>query len=607
MPARNNPFYRYRNPAVGYGMNGLAAAMFPDAAGMTPLQQSQIAENQAQTSAATALAGYRGEQTRGERDVNNAMVSAPTAIAELLLSGGVLQSDPMRANPDYKAPTPIDFASILTNPAQINQPISSPILPGATAQDKLAAAIQEATIRKIRLDDMLKAAGINGFTQRAAGQNPDSALAFAPFVGVSPNQNTALTTGRQDAISARDAGEARAQADSVATINANSAAVVERIRQGGANDRNRYNQDNKPVSAGNNVDVIVSPAQGKALGIVPNAEGQYIVRGRATVGAGQDQYPGSLGGTNAAGRQSSSIEVARINQEGSTLRQNTRPVAVGNNVDVIVSPEQGKALGLTPDEQGRYVIRGRATVGTGQDQAAGSLGGPNTAGRQSSAPEVARINQAGATERQNGRPVAAGNNVDVIVSEAQGKALGITPNAQGQYVIQGRATVGAGQDQRPGTAGGSVISGRDRPGRVPADRGPTAVPTAATKRMESKIREALKADGVVADESVVLGLVSAAGAAWQTSKNPDSAADGVIQRLRAGETVNGVSMSKGNRRVLGVPVPGTERSNASRAKPLTQAEIQDARQRAVDAIASGAPREAVLQRLRENGIDPKGL
>jgi hypothetical protein len=125
--------------------------------------------------------------------------------------------------------------------------------------------------------------------------------------------------------------------------------------------------------------------------------------------------------------------------------------------------------------------------------------------------------------------------------------------------------------------------------------------------MEGKIREALKADGVVADESVVLGLVSAAGAAWQTSKNPDSAADGVIQRLRAGETVNGVSMSKGNRRVLGFSVPGTERSNASRAKPLTQAEIQDARQRAVDAIASGAPREAVLQRLRENGIDPKGL
>lgn len=439
MPVRENPFYRYRNPAVGYGMEGLASAMFGGQA--NPVQQSQITENQAQAAAAQALAGYRGEQTRGERDVNNAMTTAPSAIAELLLSGGVLQSDPMRANPDYKAPTPIDFASIFTNPAQVNQPISSPMLPGATAQDKMAAAIQEAAIRKIKLDDLLKAAGITGYQQRITGPNPDSALGFAPFAGVtSPNANTALTTGAQDRISARDAGEASSQAQAV----------------------------------------------------------------------------------------------ARIQQQGAAERANNRPVSAGNNVDVILSPAQGQLLGIEPDGEGRYIVRGRSTVGTGQIQQPGSAGGETVQGRE--------------------RAPAAG-----------------------------------------------------RAGRTPADKGPSAVPPVALKRMETKIREGLKADGINPDDNAVLGLMAAAGESWQTSKNPDLAADGVLQRLRAGEAINGVSVSKGNRTVAGVPIPGTERKGTTRAAPAASAAGSDPLAAARDAIARGAPRDAVIKRLKDNGIDPKGL
>lgn len=297
MPTRANPFYRYQTPA-GQTLSGLAGAMFPDQS-VNAVRESAAVENMAQARASDALAGYRTEQTRGERDANNAMMAAPNSLAELILSGGVLKDDPLRTNPDFKAPAPIDWSTIFSNPGQINSPIASPILSGATAQDKMASAIQEAAIRNLKLDDVLKAAGINEFQRRAGGASPDSALAFAPFAGVtSPNQNTAFTTTRQDAISARDAQEDQAKQD---TVNA-TGLERERIQQGGANARNKYSVDNRPVSAGNNTDVVVTPAQGKAMGIQPNEQGQYVVRGRTTVGTGQDQQPGSLGGDAVAGR-----------------------------------------------------------------------------------------------------------------------------------------------------------------------------------------------------------------------------------------------------------------------------------------------------------------
>jgi hypothetical protein len=293
MPARQNPFYQFRNPGIGQAFNGLAslfAQQNPDARA-----QSMIAENEAQARASDALAGYRGEQSRGLRDKNDAMTANPQALAELLMSGGVLRDDPLRANPDFAPMPPTDFS--LTAPAQTG-PISSVFMPSNTAQDKMAAALQEATIRGLKLDDVLKAAGISEYQRRAFGATPDTALAAGPFVGLNPNQNTALTPGRQDAISARDATEDLTKQGTVNATNLER----ERIQQGGANARQQFSTLNAPVSAGNNADVVVSAARGKALGIEPDAEGRYVVRGRTTVGTGQDQQPGSLGGDAVAGR-----------------------------------------------------------------------------------------------------------------------------------------------------------------------------------------------------------------------------------------------------------------------------------------------------------------
>jgi len=294
MPTRQNPFYQYRNPGIGQGMNTLAAIFAqqaPDAR-----VQSMIAENQAQARASDALAGYRTEQTRGLRDTNTAAVTAPQALAELLLSGGVLKDDPLKANPDFQPPQAVDWSNVLANP-QPAGPISSAFLPANTAQDKMAAAIMEANLRGMKLDDVLKAAGISEYQRRAFGAAPDTALAAGPFVGLSPNQNTALTVAAQDRISARDAAEDLVKQG---TINATSL-QREGMQQSGANARNQFTVLNAPVNAGNNADVVVTPARGKALGLEPNEQGQYVVRGRTTVGAGQQQQPGTLGGEAASG------------------------------------------------------------------------------------------------------------------------------------------------------------------------------------------------------------------------------------------------------------------------------------------------------------------
>ena len=379
MATRANPFYQYRNPAIGYGMEGLAQVMF-GGGGVNPLQQSQIVENQAQAGASNALAGYRNEQTRGERMGNDALSAPPRALAEYIMSGGILKDDPLQANPKFSPVAPTDF-SLFAPPAPAAE---SAFLPSLTATDKLANALQEAIIRKIKLDDLLKGAGIQGYNNAATSDNPDSALALMPFVGRTPNTQTALTTKRQDEISARDAGEDRQR-----QLVVNQGQLdVEGVRQGGANWRARYNLTNKPVTAGNNQDVLLSPAQGKALGIEPDENGRYVVRGRSTIGTGQDQQPGSLGGEPVAGRE-------------------------------------------------------RATAG-------------------------------------------------------------------------GR-------------------SGQPKP--------PASVPPTAAKLMRSRIEAGLKADGFSADADALSGLVSAAGTAWQSNRNPEAAADEVLQSLRAGSSVNGVKLN----------------------------------------------------------------
>ena len=292
MPARQNPFYQFRNPEIGQAFSGLAsifAQQAPD-----PRTQSVIAENQAQAGAAQALAGYRGEQTRGLRDTNDAMVAPPTTLAELFMSGGRATDDPLMRNPNYVEPPPTDYG-LMAGPAPEPQSIFQP---GRTANDKVAAAMQELLARGGKVDDLAKLFGQGAFLNQANAGTPDAGMGYMPLFGQVPTANTALSTGRQDAMSARDAAE---DVTKQGTINATNL-ERERLQQGGLEARQQFSTLNAPVSAGNNADVVVTPARGKALGLTPDADGRYVLRGRTTVGTGQDQQPGSLGGEPVAGR-----------------------------------------------------------------------------------------------------------------------------------------------------------------------------------------------------------------------------------------------------------------------------------------------------------------
>jgi hypothetical protein len=422
MPTRQNPFYQYQNPGIGQALDGLAATMFPG--GQSPINAAHGDAYAASAEMSRAHAGKYLEETRGKRNENNAAITTPQALAELFMTGGNLKDDMLQRNPDYVERQPVDM-SLTAKPD--NTPISSMFMPYASAQDKMAAAIQEANIRGMKLDDVLKSAGLAEYLRRAGGTNPDSGLAFAPFAGVhAPNTQTALSTGRQDAISARDSAEAKS---------------LEGVRQAGETGRNNTRVFNAPVTTGNNADTIVSPARGKALGLQPDENGQYVIRGRATVGTGQDQMPGSLGGEAVAGREK-------------------------------------------------------------------------------------------------------------------------TTNASGG----------------------------------PANK-TSAVPVAASKRMQSIIEKSMADKGITVNPETMSGLLAEAGTAWQTSKNPDAAADDIVQRLGRGESINGVSVNV-EQRMLRSDKKSLARTPGGAADPLAQAR---------DAIAKGAPRAAVIKRLKDNGIEPTGL
>lgn len=424
MPYKQNPFYQYRNQSIGQMFGGLAAAGFVGG-GADPRIQSGADENIAQARQAQSMANYNAERTRGERYANDIRQTSPTSIAELLIGGGVMQDDPLQVNSGYQPRQATDFADILTKPMGAEQEAASVFMPNRSAKEKLAEAIVWAANNKMNLDDVLKAAGISGYQQRINSANPDSALGYAPFVGVNPNTQTALTTTRQDSISARDSAEDIAKQTTVNDTNL----ARERLDQEGRDRRNR--DDNQ---------------------------------------------------TNIARE--------KLQQGGANWRT-------------------------------QY--------------------------------------------SKDNAPVTASNNSDVFITKAQADKLGVKPNANGQYIIRGRATVGTGQDQLPGSAGGSRVQGRERVTSAGGAKALPSVPAAASKRIQSKIESGLQAAGVKVDNESMIGLLSAAGSEWQSSKNPDSAADSIMQQLLNGETVNGVTLKKGNRTIAGIPIPGTERKSTSRS------------------------------------------
>lgn len=229
MGTRSNPFYRYQNPALGQGFSGLAAAMFPQ----PDKTQSEIQAREAQAAANMALAAERDQNTRGKTIRNDRYDAMPTELAQLFMSGGQFQDEALTSNPLYQPPAPIDWnnTNLLLDglPQQDTQPM---MLGGRTAADQMAAALQQMEAYGFRPDQIMDAIGRMEYLNRAGGDDPQSALAFAPFAGVtSPNANTALTPEAQNQISARNAEESLSQALAVQRLQNEGRLNVETLKQ----------------------------------------------------------------------------------------------------------------------------------------------------------------------------------------------------------------------------------------------------------------------------------------------------------------------------------------------------------------------------------------
>jgi hypothetical protein len=266
MPTRQNPFYQYRNPAMGNMFAGLAEAIFPAPNTRAMVDQSAAAENMAQAQASYALADERDQNTRGKRIKNDRYAGAPTDLAQLFLSGGNLQDEPLRMNPGYQDMPPTDF-SLMAQPA----PAAEPMFTGRTATDQLAAALQQMEAYGFRPDQMMDAIGKMQYLNAAGGADPQAGLPYAPFVGVNPGAGTALTPEAQGQISMRDSNESIAQALATAIQQGENSARVANINQAGANQRNNATIAARQAADGGTGGVkpsavpTVSPTIAKAL------------------------------------------------------------------------------------------------------------------------------------------------------------------------------------------------------------------------------------------------------------------------------------------------------------------------------------------------------
>jgi hypothetical protein len=180
---------------------------------------------------------YRAE-TEGIVSKNAALNAPPATLAEIIMSGGRVTDDPMLPNPKYTPDQqfglPLDFDLSKPMPVTEYQPMFQP---GRSAQDKMGTAIQEALIRGVPATDIFKLFAQAEFLNNANAGTPEAGMPYMPLFGQTPTTSTALTTGSQDRMSARDANEALNQANSVARIQGQSSANVANINQQGQDRR----------------------------------------------------------------------------------------------------------------------------------------------------------------------------------------------------------------------------------------------------------------------------------------------------------------------------------------------------------------------------------
>ena len=378
MPTRPNPYYYaggYANPGMSQIADTLAAIFAPRTP--SPQDQAQMYQRTMSGNQSAALAGKYAAETQGIQLKNDAMASPPKMLAELFLQGGQFMDDPMLRNPNYQEPPPVDYS--LGAAAHPQPEISSMFLPHRTAADKLGVAMQEFVARGGKLEDFAKLIGQSRYLGQVDAGTPDGGMPFMPLFGQTPTTNTALTTQRQDAISARDADEALRQATAVERIRGDNSARVASINQAGADRRHNASIASRERLAQLRLEVgndgrVRSTAPGSKPPAVPALSGPLAtkMREQLEVFLGNEGYE-----VDPQALDILFTEAARLYQDPNSDAFKNPVVAAANIVTML---QQGQVAGVGTERRGKGWFDGeprdavvRKHNATGAIQAARSI------------------------------------------------------------------------------------------------------------------------------------------------------------------------------------------------------------------------------------------
>lgn len=252
--------------------------------------------------------------------------------------------------------------------------------------------------------------------------------------------------------------------------------------------------------------------------------------------------------------------------EGGNMQQTTAGL---NNIGQAVSARTGERYLLNPDAPGvtENMLRGAATLLKGPGGVDADFS-PTVASAERNQGHITQRNNYNADQRLAGdkysanqqlagkkydvdnRPVTVNQNQTAVLPNNMQGRFGGKSEIRGQEspVIVPQGSTALIPDSRKGDFdGGTTVEGQPKPTSSRnggADGKTVTVPKHVQERMDLAMDKQLKDKGIKLTPEVGQALRSEVATIWQSSRNPDGAADAVFQALVNGNSVNGVALKQ---------------------------------------------------------------
>lgn len=355
---------------------------------------------------------------------------------------------------------------------------------------------------------------------------------------------------------------------------------------------------------GENQTGVLAPNRAAAMNQRPVVMGQRSAAPGETVVA-----PAGSGLPNIGGRDTETTARARVlNNVAPGLADGSTALTQG--IMALIAP-QGLAADIRGTAQrdvqglrneGNLAVQGLRNDGSSMVQGLRNEGNANVAGIGAAARTgAAEIGARAGVQREEMRQTGANQRNELTNTT---RADGYTVGGEARRYAADRGVDAAqvradGQVQAAQARGGNG-AGRGAQPPVVRDRDAGAMRTALAARIERQY-------GFAPTPEFLDGLVPKATAEFQRTRDIAAAVDGVVSTLGPKENVETKGII-GNRKLSGFRQAQPEAAPAQApAQPSSGNAPNDALQQARDAIARGAPRDKVLERLRGMGINPEGL